>query len=99
MPSPTRRVRIKGRYSWETFLLRVVLDLEPLEEIKARPDDRAPRWGVSKSEPVRYARLEGEWIRVETAGNEAAIGYTLVVGWQRWRRGNRLLVTYSVHGC
>jgi hypothetical protein len=80
--------------SWPEFLLGVS-SVEPFDAeanpVRARPLDNSPILSTA-SAPLPPLAVQGDWMKV-------AIGHLAdriqPEGWIRWRRGDRLLVTYS----
>ena len=80
--------------SWPEFLLEVhsVEAFDPeASPVRARPLDSSPILSTARAALAPLA-IQGEWMKVDT--NELA-DRIQPEGWIRWRRGDRLLVTYN----
>ena len=79
---------------WQEFLLGVpsveAFDAEA-SPVRARPLDAAPILSTARAALPPLA-VQGDWLKVATGHLADRMPPE---GWIRWRRGNRLLVTYN----
>jgi hypothetical protein len=81
--------------AWPEFLLGVP-SVEPFNAsanpVRARPLDNSPVLSTARA-ALPVLAVQGDWLKVAT---HALADRMPPDGWVRWRRGDRLLVTFNV---
>lgn len=87
--------------SWETFLtgvLGVNVLQDPKQAIRTSPLDTAKEINYKVTDCFRAKSMKGDWIEIYTDDHcdNPESGTIIKSGWIKWRRGEQLLIGYSI---